>query len=175
MDEVVELERVELTGVQAREAVADVLEQRSELAFVIVAHHLASGSSPRLLARVRHRRTDATVPGVTLPADAVAQVERYCETRVPVDMRSHVRIEHSVRGNAITIVERRPPWSELIGPEWTSMNIAQLRYDERARTWSLYAADRNSRWFLYDNVGPAPDVGLLLAEISDDPTCIFWG
>jgi hypothetical protein len=55
------------------------------------------------------------------------------------------------------------------------MNIAQLRYDERTRTWSLYAADRNSRWFLYDNVGPAPDVGPLLAEISDDPTCIFWG
>ena len=49
---------------------------------------------------------------MALPADvrqaAVAQVERYCETRVPVDMRSHVRIEHSVRGNAITIVERRP-------------------------------------------------------------------
>ena len=51
----------------------------------------------------------------------------------------------------------------------------QLRYDEQTRTWSLYAADRNSRWFLYDNVGPAPDVSPLLAEISDDPTCIFWG
>jgi hypothetical protein len=111
MHEVVELERVELTGVRAREAFTDALEQRSELAFVIVADHLASGT-PGLLARVRHSQTNATVRAMALPADvrqaAVAQVERYCETRVPVDMRSHVRIEHSVRGNAITIVERRP-------------------------------------------------------------------
>ena len=49
-------------------------------------------------------------------------------------------------GNNITIVERRPPWSELVGPDWTSMKIAQLRYDDRARTWSLYAADRHERW-----------------------------
>nr|WP_196807186.1 DUF3024 domain-containing protein [Candidatus Solirubrobacter pratensis] len=55
------------------------------------------------------------------------------------------------------------------------MKIAQLRYDERSRTWSLYAADRNERWFLYDNVRPAPDVGPLLAEIGEDPTGIFWG
>ncbi|WP_456064416.1 DUF3024 domain-containing protein [Candidatus Solirubrobacter pratensis] len=77
--------------------------------------------------------------------------------------------------NSITIIERRPPWSELVGPGWSSMKIAQLRYDERSRTWSLYAADRNERWFLYDNVRPAPDVGPLLAEIGEDPTGIFWG
>ena len=106
---------------------------------------------------------------------AIRQVAAYCESRVPLDQRSEVRLEHSIRGTRITIVERRPPWSSLVGPEWTSMNIAQLRYDEQTRTWSLYAADRNSRWFLYDNVGPAPDVSPLLAEISDDPTCIFWG
>lgn len=55
------------------------------------------------------------------------------------------------------------------------MNIAQLCYGERSRTWSLYGADRNDRWFLYDDLGPAPDAGPLLAEIADDPTCIFWG
>jgi hypothetical protein len=86
MDHLVELKGVELARVQPRKAVADVPEQPSEL----------------------HRQTDATVPTMTLPVDAVAQVERYCETRVPEDMRSDVRIEHSVRGNAITIVERRP-------------------------------------------------------------------
>jgi hypothetical protein len=107
--------------------------------------------------------------------DALRHVALFCENRIPEHVRDEIRLEHSVRGSKITIVERRPPWSELIGPEWTSMNIAQLRYDERSRTWSLYAADRDDRWFLYDDVGPAPDVGPLLAELADDPTCIFWG
>ena len=85
------------------------------------------------------------------------------------------RLEHAIRGGSITLVERRPPWSELAGPQWSSMKIAQLRYDERSRTWSLYACDRNERWFLHDGIHSAPDVGPLLAEIGDDPTGIFWG
>jgi hypothetical protein len=47
---------------------------------------------------------------------------------VPAEARSEIRIEHSVRGSAITIVERRPPWSELVGPEWSTTGVAQLRY-----------------------------------------------
>jgi hypothetical protein len=176
MHEVVELERVELTGVRAREAFTDALEPRSELAFVIVADHLASGT-PGLLARVRHSQTNATVRAVALPADvrqaAVAQVERYCETRVPEDMRSHVRIEHSVRGNAITIVERRPPWRDDIGAEWSSTKVAQLRYD--GANWALYCSDRSGRWWRYDEAAPARDVAPLLAAIDEDVTGIFWG
>jgi hypothetical protein len=42
-------------------------------------------------------------------------------------MRSQVRIEHGARGKAITIVERRPPWREDVGQEWSSTTVAQLR------------------------------------------------
>jgi hypothetical protein len=52
---------------------------------------------------------------------------------------------------------------------------ADLRYDDRSRAWSFYAADRNERWFLYNDVASTRDVGPLLAEIGDDPTGIFWG
>jgi hypothetical protein len=47
---------------------------------------------------------------MSLPSDAIPQVERYCEQRVPSEARSEIRIECSVQGSAITIVERRPPW-----------------------------------------------------------------
>ena len=107
--------------------------------------------------------------------EAVRQVASFCERRVPVDIRGELRLEHSVRGNRVTIVERRPPWSQLVGPEWTSMNVAQLRYDEGSGSWTLYAADRSDRWFLYDDVSPTRDVGTLLAEVDEDPTAIFWG
>jgi hypothetical protein len=107
--------------------------------------------------------------------DALRHVVLFCENHIPEHARDEVRLEHAIRGNHIAIVERRPPWSELARPEWSSTNIAQLRYDERLRTWSLYAADRNDRWFPYDDVGPKADVGPLLAEIADDPTGSFWG
>ena len=106
---------------------------------------------------------------------AVSEVERFCDQRVPEEMRSQVRLEHTVRGNAITIVERRPPWSEVVGPDWTTMKIAQLRYDQHDGSWSLYCADRDERWWPYDDAAAAADVGPLLAAIDEDPTGIFWG
>lgn len=112
-----------------------------------------------------------------LPPDvreaAVAQVERYCDERVRAEARPEIRIEHTVRGNAITIVERRPPWSELVGPEWSTTKVAQLRYD--AGLWTLYCSDSSDRWWLYDDADPVPEVGPLLAAIDEDVTGIFWG
>jgi hypothetical protein len=104
---------------------------------------------------------------------ALSEVERFCEQRIPEELRAQVRLEHGVRGNAITIVERRPPWSKLVGPEWTTTTIAQLRYDDGR--WSLYCIDSKERWWLYDDAEPAADVGPLLATIDEDPTGIFWG
>jgi hypothetical protein len=112
-----------------------------------------------------------------LPPDvreaAVARVERYCQDRVPADRLSQIRIDYSVRGSAITIVERQPPWSERIGPEWSTTRVAQLRYD--GGFWTLYCSDSSDRWWLYPDSDPAPDVGPLLAAIDEDVTGIFWG
>ena len=86
-----------------------------------------------------------------------------------------MRLECTVRGNAITIVERRPPWTEIVGPEWTSMKVAQLRYDRRHRTWTICYADRNQRWWPYDFAEPSGDIDDLLTAIDEDPSGIFWG
>jgi hypothetical protein len=114
---------------------------------------------------------------IRLPADvreaAIAQVERYCDARVTAEARSEIQLEHTVRGNAITIVERRPPWSELAGPEWSTTTVAQLRYD--GGLWTLYCADSSGRWFRYDDADPTPVVEPLLAAIDEDRTGIFWG
>jgi hypothetical protein len=116
---------------------------------------------------------------VALPPEvrepALARVQRYCEERLPPEARSDMRLEHSVRGNAITIVERRPPWNELGGSEWTSMKVAQLRYDERDRTWTLYSADRNERWWRDEFSRPSADIEDVLRALDEDPSGIFWG
>jgi hypothetical protein len=157
-----------------------VLEQGRQLPLVVVPDELPGSSSPCLLAHaIAHGSSDGTLRAVTLPPDvretAVATVQRYCEQRVPPASRSELRLEHAVRGNSITIVERRPPWSELVGPEWTSMRIAQLRYEAGGGTWALYCADRADRWWPYDFAEPSPDIDELLRALDEDPSGIFWG
>jgi Protein of unknown function (DUF3024) len=110
-----------------------------------------------------------------LPEAALSLVEAFCETRVPDRVRDEVRLECSRRGNRITISERRPPWRVDLGPEWTELKVAQLRYDPSERTWSLHCRDHSERWFVYDGIGPAPSVVPLLTEVDKDPTGIFWG
>ena len=103
------------------------------------------------------------------------EVEAFCDGRVPAELRDQVRLEFSVRGNAITIVERRPPWREDFGPDWSSVRVAQLRFEPAARAWTLYCSDPNGRWLLYSDAQPSNDVRPLLNGIDADPTGNFWG
>ena len=102
---------------------------------------------------------------------AVAQVAAYCERRSTDDYR----IEHTVRGASITILERRPPWNPAYGSEWSSLKVAQLRYDDAARRWRLFSSGSDDRWHPYELASPAPDVAPLLVAIEEDRTGIFWG
>ena len=78
-------------------------------------------------------------------------------------------------GLAPAIIERRAPWREDFGPEWTSFPIARLRYTAVGKSWTLYWRDRNLRFQINDLLSPSRRVEDLLAEIDRDPTCIFWG
>jgi hypothetical protein len=110
-----------------------------------------------------------------LPGLAVAAVRHYCEQRIPPHALDQVRVEAVVDRGAVTIVERRPPWREDFGPEWTEQGIARLRWTGTCGEWTLYWRDRNARWHRYDLIDPSSDVMTLLDEIDRDPTCIFWG
>lgn len=112
---------------------------------------------------------------MAVPEHALRQVEEYCASRVAEDLRDQVRVECSARGRAITIAERRPPWSPDLGSQWTEVKVAQLRYDEGRDAWSLFCSDANCRWHEHEERGPTKEVGALLTEIDDDPAGIFWG
>ena len=106
---------------------------------------------------------------------AVKKVEAYCDARVPKAARDQVRVEVGVRASALTIVERRPPWSGEIGSEWTTSPIAQLRYDEATAMWTVYWADRNGRWLRYPDAEPAASIEMLIAAIENDRSGAFFG
>jgi Protein of unknown function (DUF3024) len=106
---------------------------------------------------------------------AMTKVESFCRRRVPEKYRDEVRLEATVRGNSITVIERRPPWREGIGPEWTSLKIAQLRYDSGAALWSLYWSDSRDRWLLYTDATPARSVDTLIEAIEGNHSGAFFG
>jgi hypothetical protein len=54
------------------------------------------------------------------PPIDVAAIRAYCDGRVPSKFLGQYRVEAAVDGNAVTIVERRPPWREDFGSEWTA-------------------------------------------------------
>jgi hypothetical protein len=112
---------------------------------------------------------------IELPDLDLAKITRFCERRVPARVRDQVRLEVEVRGRAVTIVERRVPWRPELGPDWTRLSVARLRYIRSEGGWVLYWADRNERWHRYTRSVPSPHVDPLLAEIEADPTAIFWG
>ena len=111
-----------------------------------------------------------------LPELDVARVRQWAEGRVPPEIRDEIRIEVDVDARALTVLECRPPWSpKTIGPEWTRVPIARLRYVQSHRLWTLYWRDRNRSFHRYDLIEPSSHVATLLAEIDADPICIFWG
>lgn len=78
-------------------------------------------------------------------------------------------MQRDVAPRHLTITERRRPWREDLGPEWTSFPIARLRYTATDRSWTLYWRDRNLRFHIYDRLAPSRRVDKLLNEIDDDP------
>ncbi len=112
---------------------------------------------------------------MALPRLDVAAIRHYCEQRVPPHSIDQVRVEAVVDHGAVTIVERRPPWREDFGPEWTELGIARLRWTATRGEWTLYWRDSNAKWHRYDLIEPNSDVMALLDEVDRDPTAIFWG
>jgi len=108
-----------------------------------------------------------------LPDLDLARIHRYCDSRVPAPLRDEARVHATHRGKNVTIYDCRPPRHPAL-KEWSRVPIAQLRYDAEHKHWTLYYADRNSRWHQYDLIDPAT-VDQLLEEIDSDPTGIFWG
>lgn len=103
----------------------------------------------------------------------VAKIRRYCRSRVPAHLRDQARVEAGVRGASVTIFDCRPAWQPNL-TEWSKVRVAQLRYNATSHHWSLYWADRNGRWHRYDDLPPSA-IDLVLREIEQDVTGIFWG
>lgn len=102
---------------------------------------------------------------MALPELDVARVQRWCAARVIGQARDQVRIDCELARRHLTIVERRPPWHEDLGPDWISSAIARLCYNAADKSWTLYWSDQHQRFHVYDELAPSTTVDDLLTEI----------
>jgi hypothetical protein len=112
------------------------------------------------------------MPATVLPELDIEKLRRSCRKRVPEQLADEVRLEVTVRGKRVSVHECRPPWMGV--GEWTSMPIAQIRY-EGGGLWSLYFGDRYGKWTEYFDLEPSQPIDVIIAELEEDPTCVFWG
>jgi hypothetical protein len=111
---------------------------------------------------------------MAVPKEYQALFGRWCADRVPGHARASLQIGYTIHGDQVTIMERRPPAFPELASAWSSVHVAQLRYnDPEQGLWRIYHRVDDS-WRRYDhppNAEPDP----LLAEIVDDPRFVFWG
>lgn len=100
------------------------------------------------------------------------KLNNYCDNRIPVEHQNKIKIFYRIRGNMVTIIESRPLYFHP--DQWSEKKIAQMRYDDATREWTLYFADRNERWHMYMNLNPSENIDDLLNQIDADPTGIFY-
>ena len=117
--------------------------------------------------------TRHTTEATQLPEIDIEKLRQMCRHSVPDKFKDELRLEVTVRAQRVSIHERRPTWRGEPG-EWTSMPIAQLRY-EGSGHWTLFFGDRNSRWARYSELPPRQPIDTIIEELEADPTCIFWG
>ena len=113
----------------------------------------------------------AIPPFIRRPVEERLRV--YCEEKVPERLREKIRFGFRVRGNSVILFEERPSFADR--SQWVDIVVAQFRFDPEDGKWTLYWADRNSRWHIYDDVSPNKNFHVLLTEVDKDPTGIFWG
>ena len=104
---------------------------------------------------------------------AAVRLDKFCD-RVPSHIRDQLAYHWKVRGNQLTLFERRPAWHGKSG-EFTDRSFARFQFDPRTHRWMLKWSDRNGRFHPYEGFESVRSFDSLVDEIESDPTGIFLG
>ena len=93
-------------------------------------------------------------------------VGEFCQKRSPAHLKDKVRLEYSVKGHEVVIVERRPRWDNR--NEWTDSPVAKLKCIRSANKWRLYWQRADLKWHEYPGSSSSDRISDLVQEIDAD-------
>jgi hypothetical protein len=81
---------------------------------------------------------------MAVPEEIRMRLSHWCAARVPAGERDQRQIAYTIHGDAVTILERRPPAYPELGPAWSATPVARLlrRRDE----WQLERPAGRGAW-----------------------------
>jgi hypothetical protein len=104
-----------------------------------------------------------------------SRLDAFCD-RVPPHAQNQVWYEWRVRGNQITVAEKRPAWRKGAGPgEITIHEFVRFQYHPESHHWMLKWSDRNGRFHPYEGFERVRSFDRVVDEVDADPTGIIFG
>jgi len=100
-------------------------------------------------------------------------VGEFCRRRSPAYLKDKLRLEYSVKGHDVVIVERRPRWDNP--KEWIESPVVKLKFIRSANKWRLYWQRADLKWHEYPGLSSSDRIGDLVREVDADPLACFFG
>jgi hypothetical protein len=100
-------------------------------------------------------------------------VGEFCRTRSPAQLKDKLRLEYSVKGHEVIVVERRPKWDNP--KEWIESPVAKLRFIRSANKWRLYWRRADLKWHEYLGLSSSDRLSDLVQEVDADQLACFFG
>jgi hypothetical protein len=81
---------------------------------------------------------------MAVPEEIRMRLSQWCAARVPAAERDQHQIAYTIHGDAVTILERRPPAYPELGPAWSATPMARLL--RRSDGWQLDRPAGRGEW-----------------------------
>jgi hypothetical protein len=99
-------------------------------------------------------------------------LDEFCD-RIPLNIRNKLSNHWSIRGNQVTLYERRPHWNDPTS--FSDRPFARFVYAPDSNSWTLRCFDRNQKTHVYLSFQGVRNFQKLVDEVRSDPTGIFLG
>lgn len=96
-----------------------------------------------------------------------------CRKRSPANLKDQIRVEYRIKGHDVFIIVMRPRWDKP--EELFESEVALLRFMRTRNQWNLLWKRASGKWEKYRPNPENQDIGVLVAEIDEDPHGCFWG
>ena len=94
----------------------------------------------------------------------------YVEAKVPMHVRSQMKLNYKFRGDSVTLIEERIAY---MSDQWVEIPIAQFRLEQNK--WKIYWRDSKKKWHFVDDIKPDEDFEKQLTIVDNDNRGMFWG